>query len=124
MTCGSSSVRGPSRSRKVVTPGEVTRKLYRSDKILAAQLTVDTENAKDHSRMIWIVASAVVPDSRRGGVRSRDDFRGRERAENFPVALRALPARYRESLHAAYALARRIDDVGDDPSRTPVERLA
>lgn len=49
--------------------------------------------------------------------------RARERAENFPVALRALPARYRDPLHAAYALARRIDDVGDDPSRSPVSRL-
>jgi squalene synthase HpnC len=47
----------------------------------------------------------------------------RERAENFPVALRVLPARYREPLHAAYALARRIDDVGDDPARSPAERL-
>ena len=47
----------------------------------------------------------------------------RERAENFPVALRVLPVRYRQPLHAAYALARRIDDLGDDPSRTPAERL-
>src|SRR5881275_1562335 len=47
----------------------------------------------------------------------------RERSENFPVALRALPVRYREPLHAAYALARRIDDIGDDPSRSPVARL-
>ncbi len=49
--------------------------------------------------------------------------RARERSENFPVALRVLPARYREPLHAAYALARRIDDVGDDPSRSPMTRL-
>ena len=49
--------------------------------------------------------------------------RVRERAENFPVALRALPVRHREPLHAAYALARRIDDVGDDPSRSPLTRL-
>lgn len=62
--------------------------------------------------MIGFVPAGVVTDAR-----------ARERAENFPVALRALPDRYREPLHAAYALARRIDDLGDDPSRTPIGRL-
>jgi squalene synthase HpnC len=62
--------------------------------------------------MISSVAAGVVVEPR-----------ARERAENFPVALRVLPVRYREPLHAAYALARRIDDVGDDPSRSPVTRL-
>jgi len=52
-----------------------------------------------------------------------EEPRLRERAENFPVALRVLPARYREPLHAAYALARRIDDVGDDPTRSALARL-
>jgi len=47
-----------------------------------------------------------------------------ERAENFPVALRVLPRRYRESLRQAYALARRIDEAGDDPTASPRERLA
>jgi squalene synthase HpnC len=41
--------------------------------------------------------------------------------ENFPVALRLLPARHREALQAIYAYARMVDDVGDgrlvaDPS--------
>jgi squalene synthase HpnC len=63
--------------------------------------------------MISLVATGVVVVAPRA----------RERAENFPVALRVLPARYREPLHAAYALARRIDDAGDDPSRSPAERL-
>jgi squalene synthase HpnC len=40
--------------------------------------------------------------------------RQRERAENFPVALRALPRRHREHLHAVYAVARMIDDTGDE----------
>ena len=62
--------------------------------------------------MIGLVATGLVADTQ-----------ARERAENFPVALRALPARYRAPLHAAYALARRIDDIGDDPSRTPLQRL-
>lgn len=34
-------------------------------------------------------------------------------AENFPVALRALPARYREHLMAVYLFARTVDDAGD-----------
>ena len=34
-------------------------------------------------------------------------------AENFPVALRALPARYRRHLMAVYRFARTVDDVGD-----------
>ncbi len=40
--------------------------------------------------------------------------RQRERLENFPVALRALPRRHREHLHAIYAVARTIDDLGDE----------
>jgi squalene synthase HpnC len=40
--------------------------------------------------------------------------RQRERAENFPVALRALPRRHREHLHSVYAVARMIDDTGDE----------
>lgn len=50
--------------------------------------------------------------------------RARARSENFPVALRILPKRRRESLYAAYALARHIDDVGDDPTVAPAARLA
>jgi squalene synthase HpnC len=35
--------------------------------------------------------------------------------ENFPVALRALPARLRRHLYALYGYARFVDDVGDEP---------
>jgi squalene synthase HpnC len=35
-------------------------------------------------------------------------------AENFPVALRALPARYRRHLMAVYRFARTVDDIGDE----------
>lgn len=93
--------------------GEVTRNLYLNDKKFAAQLTADAQIAQDQPRKIRIVASGLVVEPL-----------ARERAENFPVALRALPVRYREPLHAAYALARRIDDLGDDPSRSPALRLA
>ncbi|GII29057.1 squalene synthase HpnC [Planotetraspora mira] len=35
------------------------------------------------------------------------------RRENFPVASRLLPARYRRHLIAVYGFARRVDDIGD-----------
>jgi squalene synthase HpnC len=38
----------------------------------------------------------------------------RRRAENFPVALRILPARTREHLVAVYGFARTVDDLGDE----------
>src|SRR5919112_3440134 len=41
--------------------------------------------------------------------------------ENFPVALRVLPARARDHLRRAYAFARFVDDVGD---RGAGDRLA
>jgi squalene synthase HpnC len=50
--------------------------------------------------------------------------RRRERAENFPVAMRLLPAAPRRHLHAVYAVARLIDDTGDDPTRPAEERAA
>ena len=37
----------------------------------------------------------------------------RERQENFPVALRVLPAAHREAMHAVYAFARTVDELGD-----------
>src|ERR1700761_1375933 len=41
--------------------------------------------------------------------------------ENFPVALRILPARHRRHLMALYGFARLTDDIGDEVS--PQERL-
>lgn len=41
-------------------------------------------------------------------------LRRKERAENFPVALRILPRRYRTHLGAVYDVARVIDDLGDE----------
>src|SRR5215472_11320380 len=43
-------------------------------------------------------------------------------AENFPVALRLLPRRYRQHLGALYGFARSADDMGDEAPRQ--ERLA
>ncbi len=45
----------------------------------------------------------------------------REKDENFPVALRFLPKAVREDLHAVYAVARTIDDLGD---AAPGDRVA
>jgi squalene synthase HpnC len=42
-------------------------------------------------------------------------------AENFPVALRMLPHRYRDHLMAVYAFARTVDDIGDEAP--PDQRL-
>ncbi|MFR9775700.1 squalene synthase HpnC [Micromonospora sp. MS34] len=44
--------------------------------------------------------------------------------ENFPVALRILPARYRRHLLALYGYARYVDDLGDEPPAAGVDRLA
>jgi squalene synthase HpnC len=41
-------------------------------------------------------------------------------AENFPVAMRILPARYRRHLMALYGFARLTDDIGDEV--TPADR--
>jgi squalene synthase HpnC len=43
-------------------------------------------------------------------------------AENFPVALRFLPRRYRGHLAAVYGFARTVDDMGDEAA--PQERAA
>ena len=37
----------------------------------------------------------------------------REKGENFPVALRLLPRKHREHLHAIYGYARMVDEIGD-----------
>jgi squalene synthase HpnC len=47
-----------------------------------------------------------------------------ERAENFPVALRVLPAHRRAVLRTIYDVVRTVDDVGDEGDTGPVERLA
>ena len=51
------------------------------------------------------------------------ELRKKERAENFPVALRILPKRYRLHLRALYDVARVIDDLGDEASGDRTELL-
>lgn len=66
-------------------------------------------------------ASAASPGSadEAGGVDAIDPGAGRASGENFPVALRMLPARYRKHLMAVYSFARTTDDIGD---RAPPDR--
>jgi len=75
----------------------------------------------------------VTPDTTRaGGYRAAGDTStsaaaigaqaaGQAAAENFPVALRLLPRRYRGHLAAVYGFARTADDMGDEAA--PAERL-
>ncbi|MEV0072697.1 MULTISPECIES: squalene synthase HpnC [unclassified Amycolatopsis] len=49
-----------------------------------------------------------------GHAADTDGLREKRHAENFPVALRVLPRRLRSDLQAVYAVARTIDDLGDE----------
>ncbi len=48
------------------------------------------------------------------GVIRADAMAAKAAAENFPVALRMLPRRYRDHLMAVYSFARTVDDIGDE----------
>jgi squalene synthase HpnC len=48
---------------------------------------------------------------------------GQAAGENFPVALRLLPARRREHLMAVYGFARTVDDIGDEAPQAQRPRL-
>lgn len=50
-------------------------------------------------------------------------LRSAEGSENFPVAMRVLPARLRGTLRAVYDVVRTIDDLGDDPALDSAERV-
>ena len=64
-----------------------------------------------------VVDGRPHPGSRRARLRRQ------ESAENFPVALRVLPAAVRGHLRAVYDVVRVIDNLGDDPG-TPADRLS
>jgi squalene synthase HpnC len=62
---------------------------------------------------------AAVPDVADVGLRAK------ERAENFPVALRVLPRAVRADLRAVYDVVRTVDDLGDElAEQRPGERTA
>ncbi len=60
-------------------------------------------------------------DANPSAVPTLDALRHRENAVNLPVTLRVLPKALRRDLHAVYAVARTIDDLGDD---FPGDRVA
>jgi squalene synthase HpnC len=55
-----------------------------------------------------VVTLATEPDVADVGLRAK------ERAENFPVALRVLPRAVRADLRAVYDVVRTVDDLGDE----------
>ncbi|MEX0427348.1 squalene synthase HpnC [Nocardioides sp. DS6] len=55
---------------------------------------------------------------------SETSWETREAGENFPVALRLLPRRHREHLHAVYGYARHVDELGDSLPGGPAARVA
>jgi len=63
----------------------------------------------------------AVPAASRAGVAPAPDPEAKAAAENFPVALRLLPAARRRDLMALYGFARLVDDTGDE---APGDRLA
>jgi squalene synthase HpnC len=64
--------------------------------------------------------SATMPARAAPGGR-RQDVAAKAAHENFPVALRLLPGRYRRHLMAVYVYARTVDDIGDQAA--PAGRL-
>jgi len=64
--------------------------------------------------------SATLP-ARACTERGQRDVAAKAAQENFPVALRLLPRRYRRHLMAVYVYARTVDDIGDQAA--PAGRL-
>ena len=57
------------------------------------------------------------------GYATSERLRAKEHTENFPVAMRVLPARYRQHLTAVYGVVRTIDDLGDEASGDRLAKL-
>src|ERR1039457_7002828 len=65
--------------------------------------------------------SAELPRGAQDVPTATDALANRATGENFPVALRLLPARHRRHLMAVYGFARTTDDIGDQAP--PADRL-
>jgi squalene synthase HpnC len=71
----------------------------------------------------WTTLDAAPPPAIDPAPGSREaELRALEAAENFPVALRLLPATHRRHLQAVYDVARTIDDLGDAAAGDPGSR--
>jgi squalene synthase HpnC len=83
--------------------------LYIRDK----SLTTEREEVEQNQRRMLADDRGVT--SQRQPVSSpATRLAAREKGENFPVVLGILPARHRRALHAVYAFARTVDDLGDE----------
>jgi squalene synthase HpnC len=71
----------------------------------------EREEHEQNSCLLLIHDRLVRADGRQ--TTSRATLEERERGENFPVALAIVPSRHRRALHAVYAFARTVDDIGD-----------
>jgi squalene synthase HpnC len=83
--------------------------------------------ANDNTAALKLLDSAQIFAASRCSINIMADvasLREKERAENFPVALRVLPTRLRTHLTAVYAFARTVDDLGDEGPGSPADRLA
>ncbi len=78
-----------------------------------------------HSTDSQHVRSSGNPDAAARGLELRDDeMSSRAAGDNFPVALRVLPAGARDALAAIYAYARLVDETGDRPGSGADEILS
>jgi squalene synthase HpnC len=66
---------------------------------------------------------AQPADATAGTADEADLLAGLAAGENFPVALRLLPARHRARLMAVYGFARTVDDIGDEAPTEQRPRL-
>ena len=80
-----------------------------------------TEPAPTHAQMTAQPPDPTAPPGAASAEAVSLTAAGQASAENFPVALRILPARYRRHLMALYGFARLTDDIGDEVS--PAERM-
>ncbi len=70
---------------------------------VAAQSEAGTAEAGDREEAVAVAAQVSLAVAAKAS------------AENFPVALRVLPKRWRAHLTALYGFARLTDDIGDEP---------
>ena len=68
--------------------------------------------------------TTAVPDDRTARAYATCEAITRTQARNFHYGIRLLPADRRAALCAVYALARRIDDIGDEHGDTGAKRAA
>ncbi len=95
------------------TAEELPSARVRADNETSQMPTLGQPAERDEARPMHAEAAQASPPLER--------LRARARHENFPVALRVLPPRYRRHLLTLYAFARMVDDIGD---AAPGDRLS